>query len=100
MRPATCFGLGLIAVDCVAAPMRYFFNLAGAIHDPDNEGAEFATMGEARLEAARLAGELLRDRPGAVWEGEELRLQVTDKNRMVMFTLIVLGVDAPAGVNH
>jgi phage terminase large subunit-like protein len=77
--------------------MRYFFNLACAIHDPDNEGCEFATMGDARLEAARHAGELLRDRPGEVWNGEELRVEVTDSNQLVLFTLITLGVDAPAG---
>jgi len=80
--------------------MRYFFNLAGAVYDPDNTGLEFATMGEARLEAARHAGELLRDRPGAVWQGEELRVEVTDSNQLVLFTVIVLGVDAPAGINH
>lgn len=80
--------------------MHYFFNLAGAVHDPDNVGCELATMGEARLMAARHAGELLRDRPGAVWEGEELRIEVTDENQMVMFTLIVLGVDAPTGSKH
>jgi phage terminase large subunit-like protein len=78
--------------------MRYFFNLAGAVYDPDNEGIELATVGEARVMAAQHAGELLRDRPGVVWQGEELRVEVTDSDRLVLFTLIVLGVDAPAGV--
>lgn len=80
--------------------MRYFFNLAGAIHDPDDEGCDFATMGEARLEAARHAAELLRDRPGDVWRGEELRVEVTDADGLVLFTLMVLGVDAPAGARR
>ncbi|MDB5719801.1 MAG: hypothetical protein JWP15_419 [Alphaproteobacteria bacterium] len=78
--------------------MRYFFNLAGAVHDPDNAGLELADMGSARLMAAQHAGELLRDRPGLVWQGEELRVEVTDCDRLVMFTVIVLGVDAPASL--
>jgi phage terminase large subunit-like protein len=76
--------------------MRYFFNLAGAVYDPDNEGYELPSLGDARVMAAKHAGEVLRDRPGIVWQGEELRVEVTDKNRLVMFTLIVVGVDAPS----
>jgi phage terminase large subunit-like protein len=76
--------------------VRYFFNLAGAVYDPDNEGYELPTLGDARIMAAKHAGEILRDRPGVVWQGEELRVEVTDADRLVMFTLIVVGVDAPA----
>lgn len=77
--------------------MLYFFNIAGAIYDPDVEGVELPTMGDARVAAARHAGELLRDRPGVIWEGEELRIEVTDARQLVLFTLIVMGVDSPAG---
>jgi hypothetical protein len=76
--------------------MRYFFNLAGAVHDPDNDGLELPSLGDARVMAAQHAGEVLRDRPGVVWEGEELRVEVTDENRLVLFTLITVGVDAPS----
>jgi phage terminase large subunit-like protein len=76
--------------------MRYFFNLAGAVYDPDNDGLELPSLGDARVMAAKHAGEVLRDRPGVVWGGEELRVEVTDENRLVMFTLIVVGVDAPS----
>ena len=80
--------------------MLYFFNLAGAVYDPDVEGIELASMGDARLMAAKHAGELLRERPGTVWQGEELRVEVTDSTQLVLFTLIVIGVDAPAGNRH
>jgi phage terminase large subunit-like protein len=76
--------------------MRYFFNLAGAIYDADVEGYELPTFGDARIMAAKHASEILRDRPGAVWEGEELRVEVTDSQQIVLFTLIILGVDNPA----
>jgi phage terminase large subunit-like protein len=76
--------------------MRYFFNLAGAVYDPDNEGLELASLGDARVMAAKHAGEVLHDRPGVVWAGEELRIEVTDERALVLFTLIVVGVDSPS----
>lgn len=75
--------------------MLYFFNLAGAVYDPDNEGIDLPSLGDARVIAAKHAGEILRDRPGVVWGGEELRVEVTNSDKLVLFTLIVLGVDAP-----
>jgi phage terminase large subunit-like protein len=78
--------------------MVYFFNLAGAIYDPDVVGLELPSLGAARVMAAKHAGEVLRDRPGVVWQGEELRVEVTDSDQLVLFTLIVLGVDAPCSV--
>jgi hypothetical protein len=75
--------------------MRYYFNLAGTVHDPDNDGLELANLGLAREYAVLAAAEYLRDHPDVVWLGEEFRLEVTDEARLVLFTLIVLGVDAP-----
>ena len=76
--------------------MRLFFNLAGAVHDPDNDGVELPDIGAAREQAVKFAGEYINHRPEAVWLGDELRLEVTDANRLLLFTLIVAGVDSPA----
>lgn len=76
--------------------MLYFFNVAGAAYDPDVEGFELPSLSEARLMAATHAGELIRDRPGLAWTGEELRVEVTDSDRVLLFTVLVLGVDSPA----
>jgi len=78
--------------------MRFFFNLAGAVYDPDNEGHELANVSVARIEAVKFAGEFLRDRPEVVWLGEEFRVEVTNGQRLLLFTVIVLGIDAPAGI--
>jgi len=75
--------------------MRYFFNVAGAVHDPDNEGLELSDLDAAREAAVRLAAEYIRNLPALVWKGEELRLEVTNSDRLILFTLIVFGVDAP-----
>lgn len=74
--------------------MLCFFNLAGAVHDPDDEGYEVATIGDARIQAARNIAEVIRDQPEAVWAGEEIRLEVTDADQVILFTIIVVGVDA------
>jgi hypothetical protein len=76
--------------------MLCFFNLAGATYDPDVEGLELPSIVEARLEAARYIGEVIRDRPNLVWAGEEVRVEVTDARQLILFTIIVLGVDAPS----
>jgi hypothetical protein len=77
--------------------MQFFFNLAGAVHDPDNQGKELADMQAARIYAVVHASEVIRDHPNLVWSGTEVRVEVTDADRLVLFTVIVLGVDAPAG---
>jgi hypothetical protein len=76
--------------------MRFFFNLAGAVHDPDKEGVDLPTLSDARVQAVRSAGELLKDQPQLVWMGEEVRVEVTDGNQLLLFTVIAAGVDAPA----
>jgi hypothetical protein len=76
--------------------VRYFFNLAGAIYDPDNEGMELATMAEARHQAVLSSAEFIHDRPDLVWTGEEVRMEVTDGSRLLLFTVVVFGVDSPS----
>lgn len=76
--------------------MRFFFNLAGAVYDPDKDGHELETMAEARLVAATVSAEMLQDRPQLAWLGEEFRVEVTDENQLLLFTIITLGVDSAA----
>ena len=76
---------------------RYYFNQINGVFNPDDEGLEYATLEQARVEAVRYAGEVLRDHPTLVWQGEDFRVEVTDKNKSVLFTIIVVGVDPPAG---
>ena len=80
--------------------MLCFFNLAGAIYDPDDKGMEVPTIGDARILAARHLAEIIRDQPDSVWKGDEVRVEVTDANQLLLFTIIAVGVDAPAGASH
>jgi hypothetical protein len=80
--------------------MRCSFNLAGAIYDPDVEGYEVATIDQARVLAAQHVAEVIRDRPESVWAGEEVRMEVTDERQLILFTIIVVGVDAAAAAGQ
>jgi hypothetical protein len=75
--------------------MRYFFNQIDGELKTDDVGLEFASMSDARVQAVQYAGEVLRDHPTLIWKGEDFRVEVTDENRLVLFTVIVVGVDAP-----
>jgi hypothetical protein len=77
-----------------------FYNLAGAVYDPDVEGAEMASIDDARIEAARFIAQSIKDKPEIVWAGEEIRVEVTDERQLVLFTIIVVGVDAPSVSGH
>jgi hypothetical protein len=74
--------------------MRYFFNIAGAVQDPDVDGYELTSISDARVEAVRAASEYLRDRPEVVWLGDEFRVEVTDGAGALQFTFVAIGVDA------
>jgi len=76
--------------------MRFFFNLAGAVYDPDKDGMELPSLSDARIMAVQTAAELLRDRPELAWLGDEFRVEVTDSKQLVLCTVITFGVDAPA----
>jgi hypothetical protein len=74
--------------------VRYFFNIAGAVQDPDDEGYELASISDARIEAVKAASEYLRDRPEVVWLGDEFRVEVSDGEGVLQFTFIAVGVVA------
>ena len=56
---------------------RFFFNQYDGEFKPDDKGLEFPTLDQARVEAVRYAGEVLRDHPTLVWKGEDFRIEVT-----------------------
>lgn len=75
--------------------MRYFFNVAGSLIQPDETGVDIANMSDARIRAVRFANEHLNERPELVWLGEEFRVEVTDESKRLLFTFVALGVDSP-----
>lgn len=78
---------------------RFYFNIYDGVSLPDNTGTELAGWDEARIEAIRLAGEVLKDQAKQISLGEEWRLEVTDRSGLVLFRLDFTVIEAPA-VRH
>ncbi len=54
-------------------------------------------LADARSQAVILAGELLREADGHFWdEGANWRVDVTDAEELVLYSLLIIGVAAPA----
>ena len=75
---------------------RFHFNVFDGISNLDHIGTELRTWAEARLEAIRRAGEILKDDPMALALGEEWRMEVTDAEGLVLFRLDFCVAQAPA----
>ena len=68
---------------------RYFFHSEDGFLIHDKDGTELADTAAARTEAVRLAGNLLMERPQALWESTRWRLLVTNEIGMILFTIEV-----------
>jgi hypothetical protein len=75
--------------------MRYFFNQINGEVKVDDQGVELDSLSAARIEAVRYASEVMQDHPTLIWTGQDFRIEVTNGDQLVLFTVIVLGVDAP-----
>lgn len=73
---------------------RYHFNSADGSREPDREGTELPDEASARTEAIKFAGEVLKHAPEQLWESGQWRVEVTDDNGALLFTVITLTVDA------
>lgn len=75
---------------------RFFFHHTDGGFDPDDEGTDLPDLMAARAAAVRYAGELVRERPHEVWTGDTFRIEVSDEHGMLLCTVVILGLDAPA----
>jgi len=61
-----------------------------------------STLGEAKCEAVRFAGQLICDSAAEFWDSGDFHMSVTNSDGLVLFTLQFVGTDAPAirGTTH
>jgi hypothetical protein len=79
--------------------MRYFFQLSDGHLLTDDEGSVFEDLDAAKVEAARIAGEWLRDNAHEFAEEGALLVEVLDDHHAVLATVAV-EANAPTGTVH
>ena len=79
--------------------MRYFFQISDGHLLTDDEGSDFDDLDAAKVEAAKIAGEWLRDNAHEFAEDGALLVEVLDERRSVLATIAV-EASAPTGTVH
>ena len=72
---------------------RYMFDVEDHIHDQDDRGMELPGPAEARAEAVAYLGAILRDDPGVLEDGAELRVRVHEIDGPEICCVFVRAVD-------
>ena len=75
---------------------RYFFHTEDGALFRDEEGTMLADNEAARIEAARVLGQLLNERPGEIWRDDQMRIIVTDDRGATLFLLDLSALRSPA----
>lgn len=57
---------------------------------------EFANIAETKCQAVQFAAQLICDQASTFWPAGEFALAVTDEKGLVLFTLTIVGIEAPA----
>ncbi len=81
---------------------RFFFHTNNPAERmvQDDEGMEFSSVHEAKCQAVAYAGQLLRDVAETFWNDADFELTVTDDQGLILFTMRVVGTEAPAVRSH
>ena len=74
---------------------QYHFHVATGARLDEPTGTELPDDNAAHLEAVRFAGEMLKDMPEQLWGDGQWRVEVCDARNVLLFTVIVLAIDAP-----
>jgi len=64
---------------------RFYFNVYDGKSSLDVQGFELPNWEAARIEAIRLAGEILRDEADYIARHEDWRIEVTDSTGLILF---------------
>ena len=74
---------------------RYHFGSVDGHREPDKEGMELSNLEAAKAHAMEYAGDVLKSDPAVLWRHGQWRVEVTDDNGELLFTVITLAIDAP-----
>lgn len=77
---------------------RYHFHIHDERPDPDKAGYELPNLRSARVEALRLAGEMIREAADRRGMGKEWRLDVTDGDGLMLLRMDFMVSESPAAM--
>lgn len=75
---------------------RFFFHAHDGTTVLDEEGTVLPDLEAARKLAVRFAGDLLRDLGRDLEDGEDWKIDVADEHGLILFTILLAALDAPA----
>ena len=75
---------------------RYFFHLNTTSRSTDDEGLELDGPKQAREEAIRSCGEMMRDAADSFWGSRPWSITVTNSAGLIIYEIAVDGFAAPA----
>jgi hypothetical protein len=76
---------------------HFYFHTEDGRAIADDEGLDLATLADARIEAVRVLGDILRENPQELLDTGALRLTVTDGSGLIYFALDLSATDAAVG---
>ncbi|MDP3660287.1 hypothetical protein [Phenylobacterium sp.] len=76
-------------------PLFYFHTQDGAPLS-DSDGTELEDADAARIEASRILGQLVEERPSHIWLDHDFRITVMDESGAVLFALALTEATMPA----
>lgn len=75
---------------------RYFFDVRDGQQICDDVGVILTDLTAARRHALRYVSALISELDDSFWAAEEWQVDVRDESGMMLFSLMLVGVDAPA----
>jgi hypothetical protein len=75
---------------------RYYFHSEDGYAFRDEEGTLLPNDEAARIEAARVLGQMVNEQPGAVWCDDQFRITVTDDAGVILYVLDLAAMRSPA----
>ncbi|MEL6064001.1 MULTISPECIES: DUF6894 family protein [unclassified Methylobacterium] len=74
---------------------RFYFHVHDGCSVLDPDGTELADPQAARLEAIRIAGDILKHDAHRIALGEDWRIEVTDDTGLILFQMTFLVIESP-----
>lgn len=71
----------------------YFFDISDGTRETDLTGSQCDSLDQARRLAIKFAGELLQHHSEIIWDGHDLRVEVSDAGRTPLFAVVSSAID-------